>query len=87
MLEEQHPRIEWLPDVNDRRARQRIRSAVTPKPSGRLVLSMPDDSGRHGGRRGRWEDREPSPLDDELAGVVTEIEARAELDEQRVRSS
>ena len=87
VLEEQHPRIEWLPDVNDRRARQRIRSELTPRPSGRLVLSMPDDSGRYGGRRGRWEDREPSPLDDELVAVLSEIEARAELDEQRVRST
>lgn len=86
VLEERHPRIEWLPDVNDRRVRQRIRSEVMPRPSGRLVLSMPDDSGRYGGRRGRWEDREPSPLDDELSAVLSEIEARAELDEQRAHS-
>jgi hypothetical protein len=85
VLEEQHPRIEWLPDANDRRARQRIRSDAEPKPSGGLVLRIPDDSGRYAGRRGRWEDRGPSQLDDEVAAVLSEIEARAELDEQRLR--
>jgi hypothetical protein len=81
VLEEQHPRIEWLPDVNDRRVRQRIRSNVEPGPAGRLVLSIPDEAGRYGGRRGRWEDRAPSQLDDDLVAVLSEIEARAAIDE------
>jgi hypothetical protein len=82
VLEEQHPRIEWLPDANDRRARQQTRDDVAPKPSGGLVLSMPDEQGRYRGRRARWEDRESSQLDDALSAVLSEIEARAELDEQ-----
>jgi hypothetical protein len=61
---------------------QRVQPQARTQPSGRLTLELTDDSYRWRGRPRRWADRRRWRLDDKLGDVLSEVEARATIDEQ-----
>jgi hypothetical protein len=61
---------------------QRIPKRPRAVASGRLTLEIDGDSYRYRGRTRRWADRRRWRLDDKLGEVLSEVQARAELDEQ-----
>jgi hypothetical protein len=87
VLSEEWDTVDELPTGEEAQAAakydwQRIRPQRRTLPSGRLVVELPEEWG-YRGRPRRWADRKRWRLDDKLIDVLAEIEARAELAEQR----
>lgn len=86
-MEEEYKPAEYLPSPEEVERKkiyswQRVQPETRRIPTGRLTLELPPNWGYSGQRR-RWADRERWSLEDKLGDILSELEARAQLDDER----